>query len=93
MYSQDSSCSQQFGWSLTKGNETRFLDLQPTEAQGFNAYSITVRPAAPQTTLWGSPGPRLEPGTGDLEAGTLLFDIVVTVQEMFCKSVTKQGQQ
>ena len=27
--------------------------------------------AAPQITLWGGPGPRFEPGTGDLEAGTL----------------------
>ena len=34
-------------------------------------YSITVRSAAPQTTLWGGPGPRIEPGTGDLEARTL----------------------
>ena len=25
----------------------------------------TVRSATPQTTLWGGPGPRLEPGTGD----------------------------
>ena len=25
----------------------------------------------PQITLWGSAGPRFEPGTGDLEAGTL----------------------
>ena len=30
-------------------------------------YSIKVRYAAPQTTLWGGPGPRFEPGTGDLE--------------------------
>ena len=27
--------------------------------------------AAPQTTLWGGPKPRFEPGTGDVEAGTL----------------------
>ena len=26
---------------------------------------------APQTTLWGGPGPRIEHGTGDLEARTL----------------------
>ena len=34
-------------------------------------YSITVRSAAPQTSLWGGPRPRFEPGKGDLEAGTL----------------------
>ena len=27
--------------------------------------------AAPQTTLWGGPGPKIEPGTGGLEARTL----------------------
>ena len=27
--------------------------------------------ATPQTTLWGCPGPRIEPGMGDLEARTL----------------------
>ena len=29
-------------------------------------YCITVRSAATQTTLWGSPGPRFEPRTDDL---------------------------
>ena len=33
--------------------------------------SITVRSAAPQTSLRGGPGPRFEPETGDLEAGTV----------------------
>ena len=32
-------------------------------------YSVICRPS--QTTLWGGPGPRFEPGTGDLEARTL----------------------
>ena len=30
-------------------------------------YCITVRSAATQTTLWGSPGPRFEPRTDDLQ--------------------------
>ena len=34
-------------------------------------FSITGWSAAPQTTLRGGPGPGFEPGTGDLEAGTL----------------------
>ena len=34
-------------------------------------YSITVRSVAPQTTLWGGPGPSIEPGTDDLVARTL----------------------
>ena len=37
-------------------------------------YSITVWSAAPQTTLWGGPGPRIEPGPGGPEAGTLPLD-------------------
>ena len=39
----------------------------------YYCYSITVCvwSAAPQTTLWGGPGPRFEPGTGCLEAETL----------------------
>ena len=37
-------------------------------------YSITVWSAASQTTLWGGPGPRFEPGTGGPEAGTLPLD-------------------
>ena len=36
-----------------------------------NLYSITVWSAAPQTSLWGGPGPRIKPGTGDPEARTL----------------------
>ena len=31
-------------------------------------YSITARTAAPQTILWGGPGPRFEPGPGGPEA-------------------------
>ena len=34
-------------------------------------YSSTVWSAAPQTTLWGRPRPRFEPGMADLEAETL----------------------
>ena len=34
-------------------------------------YTITVWSAAPETSLWGVPGPRVEPGTGDPEAETL----------------------
>ena len=37
-------------------------------------YSITVWSAAPQTTLWGGPEPRFEPGLGGPEAGTLPLD-------------------
>ena len=37
----------------------------------YYSYNITVWSAAPQTTLWGGPGPRFEPGTGGPEAGTL----------------------
>ena len=37
-------------------------------------YSITVWSAAPQTTLWGGPEPRFEPGPGGQEAGTLPLD-------------------
>ena len=37
-------------------------------------YSITVSSAAPQTTLWGGPGPRFKPGPGCPEAGTLPLD-------------------
>ena len=32
-------------------------------------YSVICHPS--QSTLWGGPGPRFEPGTGDLEARTL----------------------
>ena len=32
----------------------------------YSTYYSTMRSAAPQTTLWGGPGPRFEPGTGDL---------------------------
>ena len=41
-------------------------------------YSITVRSAAPQTTLWGGPGPTFEPGPGGPEAGTLPLDHICT---------------
>ena len=37
-------------------------------------YSITVWSAAPQTSLWGGPGPRNEPGPDGSEAGTLPLD-------------------
>ena len=37
-------------------------------------YSFTMWSAAPQTTLWGGPGPRFEPVPGGPEAGTLPLD-------------------
>ena len=53
-----------------------FLDLQPAEAEGIvrtlfiQYYSTICRPS--EHTAWGGgPGARFEPGTGDLEAGTL----------------------
>ena len=53
-----------------------FFSLQHAEAYRVLLhyfYSITVWSAASQTTLWGGPIPRFEPGTTSLEAGTLTF--------------------
>ena len=46
------------------------------QAKGFNTlliqyYSVICHPSKAQTTLWVGPGPRFEPGMGNLEAGTL----------------------
>ena len=55
-------------------------------------YSITVWSAAPQTTLWGGPGPRFEPGLGGPEAGTLPLDHHTSVFCLFWPGISKQLQ-
>ena len=48
-------------------NYFNFLRFTVNRGLGFlihYLYSIKVWSAAPQTTLWGGPGPRYEPGTG-----------------------------
>ena len=62
-------------WPLPSLLSDSFFQIYspPTPLEGFfiTFYSNTVWFADLQTTLWGRPGPRFEPGTGDLEAGTL----------------------
>ena len=49
-----------------------FIALRGLGFQKHYFYSIAVRSAAPHITLWGGPpGPRFEPGTGNLEARAL----------------------
>ena len=54
-------------------SETFFIYLQPAEAYSFitlliQCYNVVCRPS---NHTVGGPGPRFEPKTGDLEAGTL----------------------
>ena len=50
-----------------------FHFLLLTAHQGLEIYYFifqSIQSIAPQTAQWGGPGPRFEPGMGDLEAGT-----------------------
>ena len=73
----DNNCSERLAssgllWVDNQQLLNKILYLQPTEAWGFLfiIYTVLQCDLPPlKTTLWGGPGPRFEPETGDLYRG------------------------